>query len=372
MRTVIQHHLAPSGRGRAAAAIAFTRAAPIYWCSVYPEICADVARRRRRAEAIPDSSLRRAALSALASKRMNVDGAAAYACFVPAGARRAAAIRAQLAFQSIYDYLDVLTEQPHADPIESSRTLHNALLAALRPRACGSDGFYDVLRAGGADDGGYLRQMVQSCGAALGELPSYATVRASAERLTRHIVDYQSFNVGDGAPQRRALSGWARQATPADASVSWWETAAAAGSSLGLFALIAIAARPEVGAAQALAIEHAYFPWIGALHSLLDGLIDLPEDLASGQQTLIGHYGDAEQIAAGLHRLAREARRRAATLPDAEIHLAILAAMASIYLAEPASRAPHARRARAEVLAAIGGLSAPAMAVMRLRRLAGA
>ncbi len=365
-------------------AAAFLRAAPVYWCAVYPQVCAELAWQRRRAEAIPDPRLRRTALHVLQSKRSNVDGAAAFAAFAPA-ARRAAVIRAQVSFQSVYDYLDALTEQPHPDPIANSRRLHGALTAAVAPRVSGSptaagrlaleDRFAPPDHAGhgvpveAEDDGGYLRENVERCRTALRALPSYEVVRASAIRLASHIVGYQTYNVGGGAEPRAALAGWARARTPRGSDIHWWETAASAGSSLGLFALIAMAARPGATAAEATAVEQVYFPWIGALHSLLDSLIDRDEDEASGQHPLIEHYGRPDQIAAGLRRLARESSRRAAALPDAASHTAILASMAALYLADREAAGPRARRARGEVLQALGGLTAPAMAVMRMRML---
>lgn len=342
-------------------AAAFARAAPVYWAVVYPQICRQMALQRRRALAIPEAALRRIALTALAVKRTNIDGAAAFAAFAPAP-NRAAVIRAQVAFQAAYDYLDVLTEQPHPDPIGRSRALHAALTEALQP---GGEPGCD---APALPDGGYLHATLQTCRRALADLPAYTTVRPAAQRLAQRIVTYQSFNASGGPAPRAALAAWATEQTPAGTDLAWWETASSAGSSLGLFALIAMAARPDVTADQALAVEQAYFPWIGALHSLLDSLVDREEDEISGQQTLIAHYGAPSQTAAGLARLARESSHRAAQLPQPGAHAAILASMAAIYLAEAPARAPQALPARAAVLAHFGGLSVPAMLVMRARQ----
>lgn len=363
----------------AATAIAFARAVPGYWCSVHPLVRQELARQRRLASAISDPGLRRVALTALAVKRANVDGAAAFAAFVPR-ARRAAAVRAQVSFQMLYDYLDVLAEQPHGDPVRNSRQLHGALAAALDPKAAldsGASGGGALAARGGyyahhpvSDDGGYLQGTVERCQAALSALPGYAAVRAPAARLGARIVVYQSFNVTDAPGPREALERWAGERTPAGSGLSWWETAAAAGSSLGLFALIAMAAQPRASAEEALAVEGAYFPWVGALHSLLDSLIDLPEDRASGQPALVEHYGSPAATVAGLERLAEESRRRAAALPHRDRHVLVLAAMASSYLADPRAQAPHARPARRAVLRALGGPATAAMAVMRVRRMA--
>jgi tetraprenyl-beta-curcumene synthase len=370
------------------AAIAFAGAAPRYWASVYPRVRALLGEQRAQAAAIPDPELRGLALHSLAAKRANIDGAAAFAAFVPAR-RRDATIRAVVAFQALYDYLDLLTERPSADPVAESRRLHGALSAALDAggRDCsggrefpgageclgwgeclgGRDcpGGRDCARSG---DGGYLRGGVQRCRVALAELPAYGAVAAPAQRLAAHIVAFQSYHASAAPAAQADLARWARARTPPGSGLEWWETAASAGSSLGVFALIALAAQPGVGAGEAVAVEQAYFPWIGALHSLLDSLIDLEEDRAAGQPALIANYGDPAQAAARLRALALQSRRRAAALPGAGAHLALLASMASLYLAERAARAPHARAARRGVLRALGGLTLPATVVMRARR----
>ncbi len=349
------------------AAITLARATPTYWFSVYPQVARERADQRRRAAAIPTASLRGVALEVLDSKRANVDGAAAFASFVPR-ARRAAVIRAQVSFQSLYDYLDALTEQPHPDRLRNSRRLHGALTAALDPYA--PDDAAQDERGKDREDGGYVQGTVERCRAALRALPGYQAVRAPAARFGAQIVDYQSFNVSQEPGPQAQFARWASELTPPDCGLRWWETAASAGSSLGLFALIAMAAQADVSVADALAVENAYFPWIGALHSMLDSLIDLDEDRASGQRALTENYTDAGETAARMRLLAEESRRRAAALCDSDRHLLMLAAMASIYLAEPQARDPHARAARRAVLRALGGPASAAMAVMRLRRAA--
>lgn len=350
----------------ASTAITFTRAAPTYWCSVYPQIRRLLEQQRRAAEEIADPRLREIAQRVLVSKRANIDGAAAFAAFVPS-IRRPAVIRAQVAFQSLYDYLDTLAEQPHHDPVLNSRHLHAALSAALDPSTQSSA--YRAEEPHG-EDARYINDTVASCQTALRALPGYPAVQASASRLAAHIVEYQSFNVTAAPGPQAALAGWAAQRTPPGSGLRWWETAASAGSSLGVFALIAMAAQPHTSTAQACAVENAYFPWIGALHSLLDSLIDLAEDKASAQQALIAHYDGAAETAARLRLLAEESRRRAAALPHAASHAVVLASMASLYLSEREAGSPHARQARRQVLAALGPLAAPSMLVLGLRRLA--
>lgn len=358
-------------------ATTFMRAAPSYWCSVYPHLRREIDRQRRRAGAISDPRLREIALGVLCSKRANLDGAAAFAAFVPA-ARRPAVIRAQVAFQVLYDYLDTLTEQPQArlllssNPVACSRLLHGALATAVDPsdsgpscRSVHSEGVELLPRA----DADYTNETVQLCRQALETLPSYSVVQPSVSRLTKRIIDYQSFNISGSEAQQNALAGWARAETPAGSGLRWWETAASAGSSLGVFALIAMAASPGVCRADAIAVERAYFPWIGALHSLLDSLIDRTEDAQTGQQSLIEHYGCDRESARRLRLLASESCVCARALPQADQHMAILASMVCLYLCEGEASHTHAQPVRSEVLRALGPLATPAMLAMHARRL---
>lgn len=472
--------------GRLALAVPFATAARRYWIELFPELCRERRRQRSRALAIPDPLLRQTALAAL-QKWGNVEGAVAFAAFVPRR-RRAAAARAMASFQVAYNHLDMLSEQPSLDSDGVARLLHGALLAALEPSAgdvSGRGG--DVSGRGGgasgrgggvsghewsgelagrcdgtrreralidAEDGGYLSGLVLDTRTALALLPAYADVAAHAQRAARRIVEFQGANTGlgstglgskgqgsagldltglgsagqgsagldlagqgsagqgsvepDSASGRRdelaALERWGRAHTPTGSGLRWWETAAAAGSSLAVYALIALAAQGSDAAAQepdaiqdsgAQAIDEAYFPWIGALHSLLDNLIDRGEDRAAAQHNLIGCYGSAQDAAARMGMLAERALAAAreldswgdggAGVTDAGVaagaggareldgpsgarpHTLVLAAMASFYLATPESRAPDARPVTEAVLDAFAGATFLTMPVFRAR-----
>src|SRR5262249_35798193 len=118
------------------------------------------------------------------------------------------------------------------------------------------------------------------------------------------------------------------------------------------------------------AIEGAYFPWIGALHSLLDSLVDHDEDRAMGERGLIDCYSSPVDAATRMGTIAREALDRAVELPDGRRHALILAAMASFYICElHRSVSPHAQLVAPSVLEVFGGLAVPAMAVLGTRRL---
>lgn len=356
------------GEGTIGLAVAFARGALNYWTSVFPRVYAQVTRWRRRARRIPDPVLRRLALEALA-KSGNIEGAAAFSAFAP-WRHRGAAVRASAAFQCAYNLLDLLGEQPSADPVRDGRRLHEGLVYAV---GVGADpierqDWYEHHPQ--REDAGYLDAVLLECRRAFAKLPCHGAVgpwiRASAER----IVAFQSLNLSEAQGDHDGLRRWASQATPAGSDLRWWETAAAAGSSLEVHALIAAAASPGLGRTDARALAEAYFPSIGCLHSLLDNLIDKHEDEAAGHRSLLEYY-DPLGAAERLGELAARARRAADDLPNRLRHRVMLSAMVANYLSTPEAREGPLRPAREAVIAAIGPFVRPAMAVFAIRRLSG-
>jgi tetraprenyl-beta-curcumene synthase len=364
---------------RVALAIGFVDAARRYWTGVFPRVHREVDHWRERAGEIPDPVLRALAFDAQ-RKRGNIEGAAAFAAFVPRP-HRAAVVRAVVAFQAAYDYLDVLAEQPQADPVAGARGLHEALLDSLDP-ALGAEGWAGTESLGiespdyyarypWREDNGYLAELVEECRAALATLPSYAAVATAARRGAQRIMEFQSLNLSESQGDHHAFARWARTEIPPATELEWWEAAAAGGSPLCVYALIAAAADPAVQSEEVEAIENAYFPSIGALHSLLDHLVDRARDAASGERNLIDYYASPLQAAVRMQGLAERAAAAARALPRGRRHAIVLAGMTGYYLSHTEASTPEARPIVRNVRREIGGLLAPALLVCRARRLTG-
>jgi tetraprenyl-beta-curcumene synthase len=315
---------------------------------------------------IPDPSLRTLALRALRDERGNLEGAAAYAAFTPPLHRTGVACAA-MAFQAAYDYADAISEQPDIGHAGNIHRLHQALLIALKPGVPHLD-YY--ARHDRSDDGGYLNSLVDRCRAALRLLPSFPVVARHAQRAAARIVTYQCLNHPGPGDSYHAFARWATKEITPGTDLRWWEAGAAAGSSLAVFALMSAAAQPTLDAGHAVALESAYFPWIGSLHTLLDSLIDEPEDDITNQHSLTARYTSREETAGRLQTLAARATHHARELPDGEHHIMILAAMVSFYLAGPQAKDPHARLAAERVLTTLGDHAIPAMLVLRARHAA--
>jgi tetraprenyl-beta-curcumene synthase len=355
----------------AAPTLAFAGAARRYWLEVFPRLRREQQERGAAAERILDPRLREPALAAL-RKWGNVEGAVAFATLAPR-AHRATAADAMGAFQAAYNYLDMLAERSRTWPGADPGQLHMALVDALLTRTQHLDAppvdYYGAI--GGYGDGGYLEQLAEDCRDALARLPSWASVAPAAGRAAERIVAFQAASNGEIERDRDALRAWGDANVELALGLRWWEAAAAAGSSLEVFALIALAAHTDVDAQAIVAIDRAYFPWIGALHSLLDNLVDLDEDHASGQHSLFACYASADEARERIRMLARRALEAARVLPQASGHVLILAAMASFYLSAPQARSQARAPVRAAVLSTLGLPARLSMLVFRARRAAG-
>ncbi|HEV7530026.1 MAG TPA: DUF2600 family protein [Solirubrobacteraceae bacterium] len=344
-------------------AAVFASAAARHLLLIAPQVRRELAWWRAGAAEITDASLRRQALKSL-GKHGNIEGAALFAILAPA-ARRRQAVRALVAFQTAYNYLDALSELPSEDPRANADQLHQALLTALHPDAQHAD--YYAHNPHGAD-GGYLHSILDACRTALAGLPSFPALAPTLRAAAARIVDFQTLNLTEQQGGHAALERWAHEATPSGNGLAWWETAAGAGSSLSVHALIAAAASARVDAADARAIDEAYYPWAGGLHSLLDSLVDREEDRAHGQRSLVGYYRDTGDAATRLGVLAKRTARVTECLPQAHAHRVILTAMCSYYLSAPQCHTPEARAISRSLTNVLGAPLNVAISVFGARR----
>ena len=354
----------PSAADHLELARVFTDTVGRYLLVVLPQVRRELAHWRARAAAIPNPQLRQTAAEAL-GKRGNIEGAALFATLAP-GAQRRRTMRALVAFQIAYNYLDALSELPSEDPLANGDQLHQALLVALYPGAPHADYYAHNPQRG---DGEYLTGILDACRDALAGLPSYPALAPAARAAAARIVDFQTLNLSERQGGHDALERWAREATPAASGLAWWETAAAAGSSLAVHALIAAAADPHLDPWEARKLDGAYFPWIGALHSLLDSLVDRVEDHEHARRSLLDYYQSPTDAAIQLARLATRARCATERLPSSHAHRVILTAMCSYYLSAPECDTAEAQTITRALTQALGIPLSVAILMFRSRRL---
>lgn len=313
---------------------------------------------------IPDPLLRALALDAHEAKRGHVEGAAIFAALVPR-AWRVRAIRLIVAWQAAYDYVDSVSEQPCADRSGNGRQLHLALMHGLSAGSTQPDYYAHFDRH---QDASYLSDLIRTASDTFSMLPRRELVQSPIRRATGRIVDYQELNQLDQTP----LARWASTQTPAGVALRWWEIAAASASSLAVLALIATAANPASTVADSAAIEQAYFPWIGALNTLLDSLVDLEEDSEIDRTSLLAYYSSPDEAAERLRLIANRSMQATQTLPNSKRHALILAGMTSFYLATPEAHQPQARTAAESIEDELNPIASPWLLMHRARRRTGA
>lgn len=311
---------------------------PLLWTRVHlstvlPLVEKELDQWRARGEAIPDSELRRQALASIDQKRFHCQGGSLFAAWEPTKTKELVAFI--VAFQTISDYLDNLCDRTDSLNEQDFRTLHRSMTDAVSLKKTKSVSYYRYHP--NQDDGGYLQALVSQCRRILADLPRYARVEGVVTRLVSLYVDLQVYKHLSVSVRRQKLEAWFDQYADQYPQLMWWEFAAATGSTLGVYALMAEAARlrPIEDMSQLVA---GYFPWICGLHILLDYLIDQKEDAREGDLNFVSYYPDPQSAQRRISWILKEAIHAASKLSDAPFHLTVIEGLLGLYLSDPKVR----------------------------------
>jgi tetraprenyl-beta-curcumene synthase len=300
-----------------------------FMARIIPISAANLQAIRERAATIPDPQLRAQALASVDRKAYHVAGAGILATFLtPEAARRYVAIVAPL--ETVYDYLDNLCDRHPGVGVEAYPVLHQAIGDALDPAAQTHD-YYACGPSG--DDGGYLRDLVQRTQRALADVPHLDLLRprfAQAAQLYGEMQTHKHYPAGE---RERRCVAWYEQHRERYQDIDWHEFASAAGSQFHVYGPLfeALLGRRE-------AIEgtyDAYFPYVSAVHVLLDAFIDQAEDREHGELNFSRVYGGAAALRARVRSLFDAARGRLRALPGDRAHGFVLDVMTLFYLSHP-------------------------------------
>lgn len=298
-----------------------------------------------RANAIPDPLLRVQALSSLTQKRFHADGGSVYGATDLRYTRPL--VRLIVALQTISDYLDNLCDRCDILDEADFHQLHHAMRDAITPAAPHKD--YYALR-GNLDDGGYLDQLVATCQEEVSRLPGYSSAFPYVQWLVERYCELQEYkHIQPALRTDRLKQWWARYANQFP-EISWWEFAAATGSTLGVFALFLAASEP-LTKEDAKAMMQGYFPWVCGLHILLDYLIDLEEDKREGDFNFVRCYASPEQTQQRIREFARQSWQRVQALPTGgRIHRDVVKGLLGMYLSDEKVRLQQEVRSVRSVL----------------------
>jgi len=339
-----------------------------YWTTVAPLAWRELRRWRARAALIDDAALRAHALAKLHQDDGNVKTTVTLATLAPRRLR-GSVVRAIVALQVMYDYLDAVTEERFPDGAACGGALFRAFDAAFSAEAV-TDFYRGHPRR---DRSGYLDALAADCRAAQALLPGLPSVVSLAAAIAAHSGRAQELSHRAAEGDVDALERWARAeaataagagGAPAD-GLEWWELAAgSAASILAVHALLAVAADPRTTADDAERTAHAY-RLAATLTTLLDSLVDHERDAVRGDHSYVAYYGSPAVAAERIAAVARRTSEAALGLRRAPHHLMTVAGIAAFYLSAPGARSAFALPATVRVTAELRPLIVPILWLFR-------
>jgi tetraprenyl-beta-curcumene synthase len=336
-----------------------------YWTSLAPIVRGELRRWEQRARAIEDPELRALALDKLDGEGFHAQAAAMLATNAPRACRRDV-VRAIVALELLFDYLDGLTERPSGDPLRDGELLFQVYVDAVSPAPP-----IDVDGESSAD-GGYLQELSDAVRDSLSRLPAARSVaevaHASAVRSSRAQTRmHAAYKLGPGQVEE-----WARGEVDGT-DLDWRELLAGAASSvLAVHALIAAAADPCTTREDAVRIERSYLSTCVVL-TLLDGLVDHHQDAGSSEPQDLGYldfFADGDELSQTLTTTTRSAAVQALALHHGPHHAAMLVGVVAYYTSHPGADSELARPIAKRLRRELTPLIFPTLALMRAWRLA--
>ncbi len=331
-----------------------------YWSRVAPLARGELEHWRRRARTIDDPVLRALALAKLEEEGFNAEAAAMLATIAPRAHRRLA-VRAIVAVEVLYDYLDGLTESPADETAGDGERLFTAFIDAVTPSAAPLGDYY---RHHSRREDVYLGELVASIRLALAGLPAIADVADTLRSSAARGAEAQLHIHAAAASGSEELRLWAERRA-AGTSLEWREyLAGAACSVLAVHALIAAATDHRTTSARGLEIDRIYL-LISVLPTILDSVIDLEQDARSGRAGYVRHYDDHGLLKRRLSGVIDDAVGRAREAPHGAHHVMTLVGVVAYYLSAPTADDELALPVTERLGAQLRPLLAPALSMMR-------
>jgi tetraprenyl-beta-curcumene synthase len=302
---------------------------------VFPLTRQELRRWRDHAASIPDPELRKQALASISAKRFHADGGSVYAAAVLPKAKEL--VKLIVALQTISDYLDNLCDRSTSLDADDFRLLHQSMIDAVTPGNPLRD--YYRLRAE-REDGGYLHALVSVCQKAVSGLPSYRLVHPYVLKWVQLYGELQTYKHVRMEDREPLLLTWWDKHRACYPALSWWEFAAATGSTLGMFVLFLAALEEDLSEREVARLADAYFPWVCGLHILLDYFIDQEEDREGGDLNFVAYYPSSAEAYRRIDYFVRQAVEAVKPLPHHTFHEMVVHGLLGLYLSDPKVGSP--------------------------------
>lgn len=296
----------------------------VNYLRLFPLVKAELNNWWIKTKELPDA-LKIQAQDSIRHKAFHCLGGSVFALYP--GADTEALIKAIVSLQTISDYLDNLCDRMDVSDGSAFQQLHLSFTDALTPGKQPSP-YYDCYPY---SESSYLTELVTTCQSALACLPHYEKCQGRALELANYYCNLQVLKHLKESSDKE-VADWITQTF--GGGLHWNEWAAATGSTLGIFLLMAMACRPCSPEQVERACE-SYFPWVQSLHILLDYLIDRHEDTIHDDLNFTFYYSSLEECSQRLGYIYAESRKRVSKLPHSHFHQLVLQGLLSMYGSDP-------------------------------------
>jgi len=297
---------------------------------VIPRVDGELLQLKDKANQLGDYELRRQALSSLNSKAFHCYGGAVMALLGPSDRWRDL-INLIVTFQTISDYLDNLCDRAGIQDEAAFFHLHHSMSDAASPGRAIID-YYSLY--GSYREFEYLNYLVVNCQKRVAALPGLDQVYEPIMQMVNYYAHLQALKHAEPESRSLRLQQYIEEQVDNPHGLSWWELAAATGSTLGIFALWAMAANPDCRRDDTKLVYEGYFPWINAMHILLDYLIDQEEDVREGDLNFVSYYSDVKDGWKAIRRFAEQSSGLASGLPSPGLHRLVVNGLLAMYLSD--------------------------------------
>lgn len=297
---------------------------------VWPEVDCRLNEYKDLLQSGEDTVVAQQALSSIKNKRFHAIGGSVYSLYPEVDLRNT--VKFIVSLQTISDYLDNLCDRAGVFDELSFKQLHLAMLEAVDPSLTLSDYYLYYPQK---SDNGYLKTLVGECRNQVAKLPSYSLVKERIKQLVELYSGLQTYKHLGSDIREEKLTSWANAYLKEYPGINCWEFSAATGSTLGMFLLFAAAHNPKLNGAEADSIYSAYFPWISALHILLDYYIDSEEDKETGDLNFTNYYKTLDHCEQRLSYFIDRSVEQCLKLSHPDFHLTVIRGILAMYLTDP-------------------------------------
>lgn len=284
---------------------------------------------RKRAYQIPNDELRKQALMSIELKGFHCEGGSILALL--ALNSWADCIRFIVAYQTISDYLDNLCDRSTSMDPEDFASLHLSMNHALSI-AKGKYNYYQFRTD--QDDGGYLAALVATCQEILEKTRHFKCIHQTVLKLSDIYCDLQVHKHVRIEEREIRLTKWFEIHAPNIPRMHWYEFSACAGSTLGIFCLVAYSFCEKFSEEHVERILKGYFPYVQGLHILLDYLIDQEEDRVGGDLNFCSYYDSEAYMMERFFHFITMADDQVAGIPNEKFHRMIYQGLIGVYLSD--------------------------------------